>query len=141
VKYQNIEIRIVLEGLAGDLAAKNISALQLKLLEQILEQVGALEKMESGNIKELMQCEFDFRNLVYETTHNPKLSSILKKLHGVSAHFWHYQIFSKQELLDQYIDHREVLDALKKGGGRRSGDTLKNHIQKVLKKLGDKVVQ
>lgn len=138
---QNIEIRTVLEGLAGDLAAKNISAGQLKALEQILEQVSALEKMESDHIKALMQCEFDFHNLVYEATHNPKLISILQELHGVSARFWHYQIFSKQELLDQYIDHREVLDALKSGDGRRAGDTLRNHIQKVLKKLGDKVVQ
>jgi GntR family transcriptional regulator, rspAB operon transcriptional repressor len=138
---QNIEIRTVLEGLAGDLAAKNITAAQLKALEQILEQVSALEKMESDHIKELMQCEFDFHNLVYEATHNPKLNSILQELHGVSARFWHYQIFSKQELLDQYIDHREVLDALKNRDGRRAGDTLRNHIQKVLKKLGDKVLQ
>jgi DNA-binding GntR family transcriptional regulator len=69
------------------------------------------------------------------------LISILQELHAVSARFWHYQIFSKQELLDQYIDHREVLDALKKGDGRRAGETLKSHIQNVLKKMGDKVVQ
>ena len=138
---QNIEIRTVLEGLAGELAAKNISAAQLDALEQILERVRALEEMESDNLKELMQCEFDFHNLVYEATHNPKLIDILQELHGVSARFWHYQIFSKQELLDQYIDHREVLDALKKGDGRRAGETLQGHIQNVLKKLGDKVVQ
>jgi DNA-binding GntR family transcriptional regulator len=138
---QNIEIRTVLEGLAGELAAKNISAGQLEALEQILKQVSELEEMESENLKELMQFEFDFHNLVYEATHNPKLINILQELHGVSARFWHYQIFSKQELLDQYIDHREVLDALKKRDGRRAGETLKKHLQNVLKKLGDKVLQ
>ena len=138
---QNIEIRTVLEGLAGELAAKNISANQLQALEQIIERVSALEKMDSDNLKELMQYEFEFHNLVYDATHNPKLINILQELHGISARFWHYQIFSRQELLDQYIDHREVLDALKKRDGRRAGETLKNHIQNVLKKLGDKVVQ
>ena len=138
---QNIEIRTVLEGLAGELAAKNITVGQLKALEQILKRVNALEEQESENLKELMQCEFDFHNLIYEATHNPKLINILHELHGVSARFWHYQIFSKQELLDQYIDHREVLDALKKRDGRRAGETLKNHIQNVLKKLGDKVLK
>ena len=138
---QNIEIRTVLEGLAGELAAKNISTGQLEALEQILQQVGELEEMESENLKELMQFEFDFHNLIYEATHNPKLINILQELHGVSARFWHYQVFSKQELLDQYIDHREVLDALKKRDGRLAGETLKNHLQNVLKKLGDKVLQ
>jgi DNA-binding GntR family transcriptional regulator len=138
---QNIEIRTVLEGLAGELAAKNITAGQLEALEQILKRVNALEEQESENLKELMQCEFDFHNLIYEATHNPKLINILHELHGVSARFWHYQIFSKQELLDQYIDHREVLDAFKKRDGRRAGETLKNHIQNVLKKLGDKVLK
>jgi len=137
----NIEIRTVVEGLAGELAAKNITAGQQEALEQILKRVTALEEQESENLKELMQYEFDFHNLIYEATHNPKLISILHELHGVSARFWHYQIFSKQELLDQFIDHREVLDALKKRDGRRAGETLKNHIQNVLKKLGDKVLK
>ena len=138
---QNIEIRTVLEGLAGELAAKNITAGQLDALEQILKRVTAIEEHESENLKELMQCEFEFHNLIYEATHNPKLISVLHELSGVSARFWHYQIFSKQELLDQFIDHREVLDALKKRDGRRAGETLQNHIQNVLKKLGDKVLK
>jgi len=138
---QNIEIRTVLEGLAGELAAKNITAGQLAALEQILKRVSALKDQDSENLKELMQCEFDFHNLVYEATLNPKLINILHELHGVSARFWHYQIFSKQELLDQYIDHKEVLDALKKRDGRRAGETMKSHIRNVLKKLGDKVLK
>jgi DNA-binding GntR family transcriptional regulator len=138
---QNIEIRTVLEGLAGELAVKNITAGELKALEQILERVAALEEQESANLKELMQCEFEFHNLVYEATHNPKLIEILKELHGVSARFWHYQIFSKQELLDQFVDHRETLDALKKKDGQRAAETLKDHIQNVLQKLGDKVLK
>lgn len=138
---QNIEIRTALEGLAGELAAKNITAGQQEALEQILKRVTALEEQESENLKELMQYEFDFHNLIYEATHNPKLINILRELHGVSARFWHYQIFSKQELLDQFIDHREVLSALKKRDGRRAGETLQNHIQHVLKKLGDKVLK
>ena len=64
-----------------------------------------------------------------------KLINILHELHGVSARFWHYQIFSKQELLDQYIDHREVLDALKLPhqsavNGREAWDKLRNIADK-----------
>ena len=138
---QNIEIRAVLEGLAGELAAQRITADEMDTLGEILKQVGELEEQDHENLKELMQCEFDFHNLVYEATHNPKLIGVLHELQGISARFWHYQIFSKEELLDQFIDHREVMDALRKRDGKRAGETLKNHIQKVLKKLGDKVMK
>jgi len=138
---QNIEIRTVLEGLAGELAAVRITTAELEALGEILKRVSDLEEQDHENLKELMQCEFDFHNLVYEATHNSKLIDVLHELQGISARFWHYQIFSKQELLDQFIDHREVVDAFRKRDGQRAGETLKNHIQKVLKKLGDKVLQ
>jgi len=137
----NIEIRTVLETLAGELAAKRITTEELEALGEILKRVSELEEQDHENLKELMQCEFDFHNLVYEATHNSKLIDVLHELQGISARFWHYQIFSKQELLDQFIDHREVVDAFRKRDGQRAGETLKNHIQKVLKKLGDKVLQ
>ena len=137
----NIEIRTVLEGLAGELAAARITAAELEVLGEILKRVSELEEQEHENLKELMQCEFDFHTLIYEATHNPKLIDILHEMQGVSARFWHYQIFSKQELLDQFIDHREVVDAFRKRDGQRAGETLKNHIQRVLKKLGDKVLK
>ncbi len=137
----NIEIRAVLEGLAGELAAQRITPAELDALGEILKQVGELEEQDHENLKELMQCEFDFHNLVYGATHNPKLIGVLHELQGISARFWHYQIFSKEELLDQFIDHREVMDALRERDGKRAGETLKNHIQKVLKKLGDKVMK
>jgi len=137
----NIEIRTVLEGLAGELAAARITAAELEVLGEILKRVSELEEQEHENLKELMQCEFDFHTLIYEATHNPKLIDILHELQGVSARFWHYQIFSKQELLDQFIDHREVVDAFRKRDGQRAGETLKNHMQRVLKKLGDKVLK
>jgi DNA-binding GntR family transcriptional regulator len=127
--------------LAGELAAERITAEELEALGKILNQVSELEAQDCENLKELMQSGFDFHNLVYEATHNPKLIGVLHELQGVSARFWHYQIFSKQELLDQFIDRREVVDALRKGDGQRAGQALKNHIQKVLKKLGDKALK
>ena len=138
---QNIEIRTVLEGLAGEMAAARISEDQLETLRQILRRVRELEENDLENFRELMQCEFDFHNLIYEAANNPKLRDILHELHGISARFWHYQIFSKQELLDQFIDHRKILDALEKRDGRQAGEALKEHIQNVVKKIRDKVLK
>jgi len=35
--------------------------------------------------------------MFYEATHNMKLKEILHELHGISARFWHYWVFSQQE--------------------------------------------
>lgn len=141
VYKQNIEIRTVLENLAGQLAAKRINEKQLSSLKNILAKVSRLERNKNENIKQLMQFEFNFHNIIYEATHNPKLKEILHELHGISARFWHYQMFSKQELIDQFIDHRKVLDALEKRDGQRAGETLREHIQHVVKKIRDKVLK
>ncbi len=85
--------------------------------------------------------DHDFGIIKFNTAGYEYFNLTHSELQGVSARFWHYQIFSKQELLDQFIDHREVVDALRKREGKRAGETLKNHIQKVLKKLGDKVLK
>jgi DNA-binding GntR family transcriptional regulator len=138
---QNIEVRIVLEELAGKLGAEKITEEQLEGLRQILKRVRELEKKDNKDLKELMQCEFDFHGLICEATHNPKLIEILHNLQGVTARFWHYQIFSAQELLDQFSDHTEVLNALEKRDGQRTGQALKKHIQNVLEKLKVKVLE
>ena len=61
----NIEIRTVLEGLAGELAAERISTQELEALGEILPRVSELEEKDYENLKELLQCEFDFHNLVF----------------------------------------------------------------------------
>jgi len=138
---QTIEIRIVLEGLAGELAAERISEEQLEALRQILKQVRELGEKDHENFSELMQSEFDFHNLIYKSTQNLKLRDFLRELHGISARFWHYQMFSKQELLDQFIDHRKVLGALEKRDGRQAGEAMKDHIIHVVEKIRGKVLR
>jgi len=135
-----IEIRTTLEGFAGQLAAERITKNHLDSLEQILKKVDEFKASNSDNLKELTQCEFDFHNMLYEATQNKKLREILYQLHGISARFWHYLIFSEHELLDQFEDLRIMIDAFKKRDSKMARTTLENHIQNFVSKVKDKIV-
>ncbi|MBA7619951.1 HTH-type transcriptional repressor RspR [subsurface metagenome] len=136
-----VEIRINLEGLAGQLAAEKITEKQLDALRQILQKVKDLEAKADENLDPLMQCEFDFHNIMYESTHNQKLRDILHELHGISARYWHYLVFSSQELLDQFNDHREMMDALEKRDRKSCEYIMRRHIQNFVDKVKDKVLK
>ena len=91
-------------------------------------------------MEELTQCEFTFHNTLYEATDNQKLVDILYELHGISARFWHYLVFGKQELLDQFKDHRKIFDALTRKESKRAGEAMEKHIQNFVKKVRGRIL-
>ena len=136
-----VEIRINLEGLAGQLAAEKITEIQLDALRQVLQKVKDLEAKADENLDPLTQCEFDFHNIMYESTHNQKLRNILHELHGISARYWHYLVFGSQELLAQFNDHREMMDALEKRDRKSCEYIMRRHIQNFVDKVKDNILK
>ncbi len=137
---QVIEIRINLEGFAAQLAAERITPGQLDALRKVLQRVEELEGEDNENLEGLTQCEFDFHNILYEATHNQKLREILHELHGISARFWYYLVFGRQELLDQFKDHREMMDALSRKEGKKARETMEDHIQSFVNKVKERIL-
>lgn len=137
---QSLEIRLSLEGLAGKLAAKNITQEESEGLQKVLNEVASLRSGDAEALRRLTYCEFDFHNLVYQATHNRKLSEILHELHGVSARWWHHLVFGKEELLEQFGDHEKLLRALEKKDERQASDIAVKHVQKFVAKIADKLL-
>lgn len=138
---QVIEIRINLEGFAAQLAAERITPGQVDALRKVLQRVEELEGEDNENLEGLTQCEFDFHNILYEATHNQKLREILHELHGISARFWYYLVFGRQELLDQFKDHREMMDALSRKEGKKARETMEDHIQSFVNKVKERILK
>ncbi len=137
---QVVEIRIQLESYAAQVAARRIVPSQLNTLRQILKQVDTMKKEGGRNLKTLTQREFEFHDTLIEATHNPKLIEILHELHGISARYWHYMVFGKQELLDQFIDLKKIFTAVETGKADQAGNAMKNHIQNFVEKIRDRIV-
>jgi len=126
---QITEIRIGLEGIAGELAAERISEDQLEQLEQILAKVGVLEAEEKLNIEELIKCESQFHNVIYAATNNQKLETLLKSYQSIGARFWHYLAYNREELFKQFESQRQMFLAIKKKDKIKCKEIMEQHIR------------
>ena len=126
---QIAEVRIPLEKLAGELAAKKISAEELDLLERILEKAESDQSLEDTDLQESIQFESRFHHIIYAATRNQKLEELLSEFQSVSSRLWHSVFFTKEHLQEMFNDQREILDALKNRDSKRCGELLVNHTQ------------
>ncbi|WP_136799002.1 GntR family transcriptional regulator [Desulfosediminicola ganghwensis] len=129
---QITEIRIGLEGIAGELAAERITEEELHALTGILENVAALEIENGVDGEALLKHESDFHNVIYSSTGNPQLEKLLRNYQSVGARFWHYLVFSKEQMFDQFKSQRLLLDALKKRDKKTSRRIAEEHIRSYM---------
>ena len=113
----------------------------LPLVKSLLQRVEQI-KVEAANDKSgaLTEFEFQLHNMLYGATRNMKLKEILHELHGISARFWHYWVFSQQEVLDQFKDHKETVDALERRDAKGARELAVAHIQNFTSKIANKIL-
>ena len=132
---QIMEVRIPLEGLAGELAARRITDEQLDQLERILAKVELSNTDENNNLQQLIEYESGFHHIIYAATQNQKLEDILYEFQGISARFWHYLFFTKEQMGRLFDDQRKMLAALKEHDARKCRDLMINHALSYYEKL------
>jgi DNA-binding GntR family transcriptional regulator len=138
---QVIEIRTNLEGLAAQLATERITESELEVLRQVLLKVDQYKAEDKDDILSMLtEFEFQFHNIIYEASHNMKLKDILHELHGITARFWYYWVFNRQEVLDQFKDHKKLMDALEKRDAKVAREVMIAHIQNFTSKIVNKIL-
>jgi len=80
------EVKIKLEGLAGEVAAKRITADKLAEMKALIEKADALLK-EDGQ-RRLIEIDTQFHEIIYQATQNQILQEMLQNLHGRCARLW-----------------------------------------------------
>jgi DNA-binding GntR family transcriptional regulator len=126
------EIRIGLEGMAGELAAQRITDERIGELEAILEKVRALEEADELDNAVLLRYEFEFHDVIYSSIGNAQLEKLLRDYQGVGARFWHSLVFSNEQMLSQIESQRTLLEAIKRRDREASRTIAANHIRDVL---------
>ncbi len=106
-------VRGLLEGLAGRLAAANISKRSLARLAQLLEQ--QREHVSGQDVLGYSKADFAFHGLIYESCDNWLLQELLANIKARSRPF---ELDITPILPDLYEDHVQVCRAL----GERSAD-------------------
>ncbi len=123
------EVRVPLERLAGQMAARRISAEELEGLEGILEKAQSRADSLDADLQQLMEYEARFHHHIYAAARNKKLEELLLEFQSISARLWHNVFYTREHLQKMFADQRRILDALKRGDSEECGELLVRHTQ------------
>ena len=123
------EIRIVLEGMAGRLAARNITDEQIKKLEQIIElQEFYVSKDE---YVEAWKLDSQFHQLVFRASGNRMLSHTLSDFHHYIQRARQLSFEAKGRSAHVVEEHRRILDAIRNRDEKAAEKLTSEHIKKA----------
>ena len=127
---ETCEVRKPLERLAGELAAERMNLEQLKIFHSI---VLTLEKSsKKGNQEYLIGLDTDMHNLIYDSTGNNTLKTMLHQLHSFTLRYW----FEPSTInIMTHIDPEQwlnIYESIKKKDSAAAGQLLVEHLDKSL---------
>ncbi len=127
------KIRIRLEGLASRLCAELIDKEKIgKLCEVVELSEFYISKSNTEKIKEL---DTEFHHIIYEATGNRMLAKILGDLHKKIKVYRKASLSVGERVEKSVKEHREILEAIKKGDGDEAERLTSIHIENAMKNV------
>lgn len=126
---ENYEIRMALEVLATELAAKSIDEETLKELDDLLEQMS--DKLETDPAYHTTVLNPRFHARIYACAGRPKLAEMIESMRQSAIAY--QALLVNRELSSEYRDavnaeHREIVEALRARAPKRAAKATKLHI-------------
>ena len=134
-------LRMILEAMIAQEAAKNITPDQLKVLEKMLGDMGKNQSLK--DVSHIRQLSREFHSIIAESSHNELLIKVYAVVANAFPDWLLYEaIFRKPELLKSSMDdmqreHSAILDALKKKDAEKAVQKSIDHLKESGKWLED----
>jgi DNA-binding GntR family transcriptional regulator len=122
-----INVRIINEVYCAQLAAMRATKADIAQMERILEQSEVAGVADDTSMQ--MTLDKEFHNALSHAAGNQILSDIMRTLHDSSLRFWFISLRDQQHHNDVKSEHREVLEAIKKGDPEAAGAAIRTHIE------------
>ena len=124
------EVKIRLEGLAGELAAMRVEPDQLEELDGLIkEAVRGNQKDENRRHNRLIEIDSRFHTIIHQAAQNPILQEFLDNLHYRCARLWNSSlndVVPNAEIIDQL---RSVYNALERKDPESARKHMERHVQ------------
>jgi DNA-binding GntR family transcriptional regulator len=126
------EVRLSLECLATELAAKRGTAVHWREMAQVLNQID-----QPNNISpdQLIAVDEACHRIIYKAADNQFLEHSLMALFPLSLRMWHValsKLGDKKDTIIEYkhiVEHQEIMVALKNGAAKEAAALMRRHIE------------
>lgn len=127
------EVKIRLEALAGEVAAKRITADKLEELHTLIQ--GAEELLKEGGARGLIEIDTNFHEIIYESTQNPILQEILINLQSRCARLWNASLSESIPIPEVVGQLKEIYQALKRRDSEKTARLLESHVRHFIDQI------
>jgi DNA-binding GntR family transcriptional regulator len=133
-----VELRRELEGYAGYLAARRITADQLEALRSIIRE-GEAETAGVPDVSNITEY-FDtrFHSLLYQAAGNQKLVKVLQDLHIVMLRIWFHVGLDAIGFAHQAQNLYRVLEALEQKDPDKARTAMEDHVDQYAAQVKEK---
>jgi len=121
------EVKIKLEGLAGEVAAKRITADKLEELHALIEKANTYFK--EGGQRNLIEVDSNFHEIIYQSTQNPLLQEILENIHCRCARLWNSALSESVPIPEIIRQLKEIYLSLKSRNCEKARCLLEDHVR------------
>jgi DNA-binding GntR family transcriptional regulator len=133
------QIRVAIEGLIGRLASERITDDQLREIRIIQEECKNLPADE--NIRQFMDIDIKFREVLNNSADNPTLKEISDFLYNQTMRVW-YMVFEKNnfstELVEEMKEIEKTIEVLSQKDPQKAEAFRRNVIIKYVERVKDK---
>lgn len=120
------EARAVLEPAAARLAARRLTESDKAILDQLLAELDALGS--TPDERDLITLDRRLHRFVYATARNPFLESTLDEQYTHALRIWFMALDRLPHLDDAVKEHRDILEAIRRGDADQAAITMAAHI-------------
>ncbi len=120
------EARAVLEPAAARLAARRLTESDKAVLDQLLAELDALGS--TPDERALITLDRRLHRFVYATARNPFLESTLDEQYTHALRIWFMALDRLPHLDDAVKEHRDILEAIRRGDAEQAAITMAAHI-------------
>jgi DNA-binding GntR family transcriptional regulator len=132
------EVKIKLEGLAGEVAARRITKDKLEELKSLIEKADGLLK-QSGH-RHLIQIDSQFHEIMYQATQNPILLEILENLHGRCARLWNSVLGEIIPLAIIINQLKEIYASLERRDSTKARQLMEDHVRYFIDQIKNQLL-
>ncbi len=126
---QLLQVRVVMEGLAAELAAKYASEAMISRLEALCNEMITLASREIPDLMHIARLNNEFHFLLISSCGNIHVQRIAENLGNLNVTLRSYSLYSHAVLKRSMGHHKELVEALKARNPHWARSVMTSHIE------------